>query len=361
MRSTYIGTDRDDVLSASGEIRESFYGLGGADVFYFYGVDGVDPDYDVSDRFFGGAGRDRLQNVFLNFSGYSGLEQLAQLSFDGGKGYDTLAVEISADLTEYNAAKSEMDLSGIAPLLRSVEHREYDITLEEFDTLQKLGELSILGGELDETVRLQQATASSLIPSMQAGGVIRVSLGGGDDRFEYSAEIPVVSALVVDTGKGDDVVIMNASTTTYPDEFRAVIRTKGGADTIVLDGMYKETAKAGAGDDAIYLLSGSFDNAPDDVRTGKGRDTVFLELDSYSKLAKIRDFSAKKDVIVFDAEEFRDTEVTFDKAEWKAAEEDRLYMDTDAGKLYFGDNVLVSFGGSIDLTAANFEVGDWLF
>ncbi|MDX2485486.1 MAG: hypothetical protein QNK42_17720, partial [Pseudodonghicola sp.] len=108
MRSTYFGTDRDNVMSAGSEIRESFYGLAGNDVFYFYGIDGVDPDYDVSDRFFGGAGRDRLENITLNFDGLAGLDQLARLSFDGGKGYDTLAVSIAVDMTDYSAKASDL-------------------------------------------------------------------------------------------------------------------------------------------------------------------------------------------------------------------------------------------------------------
>jgi len=353
MRSTYFGTDRDNVLSATSEIRESFYGLGGNDVFYFYGIDGVDPDYDVSDRFFGGAGKDRLENISLNFDGVTGLDQLARLSFDGGRGYDTLAMSINVDMTDSTAKTSDMDLSSIAPLVRSVEHREYDLALSSISSVAE--ELSITGGVRDETVRLTQTA------SMEATSVIRVDLGDGADRFEYSASIGVDSTLIVDTGKGADVVLMNASSSSYPDDFDAVIRTRGGADTIVLDGMYSETLNAGLGNDTIYVLSGSFEPAPDIIRTGKGKDKIYLELDSYSKLAAIKDFSVADDVIVFDADEFRDTEVTFDEAVWAASEEDKLYMDTDAGKLFFGDNVLVSFGDSIELTEANFQVGDWLY
>ncbi|MDX2484658.1 MAG: hypothetical protein QNK42_13455, partial [Pseudodonghicola sp.] len=292
-------------------------------------------------------------NITLNFDGLAGLDQLARLSFDGGKGYDTLAVSIAVDMTDYSAKASDLDLTGIAPLLRSVEHREYDIELSAIGNTPE--ELAIIGGDLEETVFLHQAA------SMRVDGVIRVNLGGGDDRFEYSADIGVDSSLIVDTGKGADVVIMNASSSSYPDDFDAVIRTRGGADTIVLDGMYSETANAGAGNDAIYVLSGSFAEAPDVIRTGAGRDKVYLELDSYSKLARVSDFSADKDVIVFDIDEVRDTEVTFDKSIWTAAEEDKLYMDNAAGKLYFGDNVLVSFGGETALTADNFLVDDWAF
>ncbi|TDE38464.1 hypothetical protein [Antarcticimicrobium sediminis] len=353
MRSTYFGTDRDNVMSAGSEIRESFYGLAGNDVFYFYGIDGVDPDYDVSDRFFGGTGRDRLENITLNFDGLAGLDQLARLSFDGGKGYDTLAVAVTVDMTDYSAKASDLDLTGVAPLLRSVEHREFDIELSAIGNTPE--DLAIIGGDLDETVFLHQTA------SMRVDGVIRVNLGGGDDRFEYSADIGVDSSLIVDTGKGADVVLMNASSSSYPNDFDAVIRTRGGADTIVLDGMYSETANAGAGNDTIYVLSGSFAEAPDVIRTGNGNDKVYLELDSYSKLARINDFSAEKDVIIFDAEEVRDTEVTFDKSIWSAAEEDKLYMDNAVGKLYFGDNVLVSFGGETALTADNFLVDDWAF
>lgn len=361
MRSTYFGTDRNNVMSASSDIRESFYGLQGDDTFYFYGVEGMAPDYDVSDRFFGNRGDDRLQNITLRFDGDAGLEQLALLSFEGGIGYDTLAVDIDVNMYDFDDVTSEMDLASIAPLLVSVEHREYDITLEQFDLAQTLEKLQIVGGALDETVRLHQGTVDSLIPSMRADGVIRVSLGGGDDRFEYSAEINVDSSLIVNTGRGADVVIMNAASSSYPDEFDAVIRTKGGADTIVLDGMFSEIANAGAGNDEIYVLSGSFGAAPDVIRTGRGKDKVYLELDAYSKLAKFRDFSAAKDKIVFDADEFRDTTVTFDEAEWKAAVDDKLYMDNAAGKLYFGDNVLARFGGAMELTAENFAVDDWAF
>lgn len=353
MRDTYFGTDRDNVMSASATLRESFYGLEGNDTFYFYGVDGVDPDYDMSDRFYGGDGRDVLQNIKLYFDGTSGLSQLAQLSFDGGKGYDTLAVTISAQMADYTASSSVMDLTTIAPLLRSVEHRQYDVDLAVMSG--SVNSLTIKGGALDETLRLHQEDLGTMGP----GGEIIVSLGGGADRFEFSAEIAVISSLQLDTGTGADVVIMNASPTTYPDDFHAVIRTGGGADTIVLEGMYSETLNAGAGDDEIFVLTGSFAEAPDVIRTGAGRDRVYIELDSYSTVARIRDFAAGQDKIVFDAEEFRDTTITFDRKVWKAAETDMLYMDNAAGKLYFGDNLLVNFGAGTELSAKNFTTDTW--
>ena len=36
-----------------------------------------------------------------------------------------------------------------------------------------------------------------------------------------------------------------------------------------------------------------------------------------------------------------------------------LFMDNDAGELYYGDNVMASFGGSVSLTEDNFLTGFW--
>ncbi|MDK3018468.1 hypothetical protein [Pseudodonghicola flavimaris] len=351
MRITYSGTDRDDVMSATSAIRESLYGLGGDDVFYFYGPSGVDPEYDVSDRFFGGNGADLLQNITLGFDGIGGLGQLAQLSFDGGRGYDTLAVTVAADLSVYGEKAAEMDLGEIAPLLRSVEHRDYRINLGAVN--DALRELTITGSALDETVTLSQTA------SLSGAGEITVRLGGGADEFNFAASIFVETALLVDTGRGADLVRMNGSATSYADEFTAVIRTRAGADTIVLEGMYSEKLNAGAGDDRIFVLTGSFAEAPDVIRTGTGKDRVYLELDSYSSVAKITDFSARWDRIVFDADETRDTGVTFSRAIWTAATEDVLYMNNAAGKLYYGDTVLVDFGGETTLSDKNFITDSW--
>ncbi|MGD9865997.1 MAG: hypothetical protein AB7S99_22585 [Pseudodonghicola sp.] len=355
MRDTYFGTDRDDAFSATSAIRESFYGLGGNDTFYFYDLStGPTPpstDFDSSDRFFGGTGRDQLTNITVNFDGAEGAGKLDALSFDGGAGYDTLTVAVAIDMESYNSKISTFRFDDVAPLVRSVEHREFNVTLSRIGATTN--ELQLLGGNRDETVRLTQDA------SMDASGVIRVDLGGGDDRFEFSASVYVASQLIVNTGKGADTVIMNASGSSYPSDFGATIRTGAGADTIVLEGMYSETLNAGAGNDQIYVLTGSFAEAPDIIRTGAGRDRVYVELDSYSTVARLRDFSAARDTIVFDSDEFRNTDVTFDKAVWQGAGSDRLYMDNAAGKLYFGDNVLVNFGGPTDLTAANFVTDSW--
>lgn len=352
MRTTYFGDEGDNRLSATAVIRESIYGLGGDDIFFFYaGADNLVPDFDMSDRFFGGAGDDELRDIDLAFDGNGGLEQLAQLSFDGGTGYDTLAVSVTADLSSYTASTSQMDLGDIAPLLRSVEHRAYTLSLVDFQ--EDLERLTIDGSNADESLTLSQ------IGSMAAGGEIWISLKGGNDRFEYSAEIDTSADLVVDTGTGNDVVVMNAATTTYADLFSAVIRTRGGQDTVVLEGMYTERVNTGSHNDTIYVLSGSFAEAADVIRTGGGKDRIYLELDSYSTLARFKDFDADKDKIVFDADEFRNTTVTFNKTVWQNAEDDMLYMDNAAGKLYFGDNVLATFGTDAGLTEDSFIIDTW--
>ena len=194
-----------------------------------------------------------------------------------------------------------------------------------------------------------------------------ISLGGGNDKFTFAADWDVTVSIEIDGGKGKDTVIIQGSTVSYPDGLDAIVRTGQGNDTIVLEGMHSEQVFAGGGNDDIYVLTGSFQNAADVIRTGGGSDRVFLELDGYSKVAEILDFSAADDVIVFDKAENtatlpRLTDVTFDVDVWQDAldlGEKVLFMDNDAGELYYGDNVMASFGGSVSLTEDNFLTGFW--
>ncbi|OED47758.1 hypothetical protein AB838_14100 [Rhodobacteraceae bacterium (ex Bugula neritina AB1)] len=137
-----------------------------------------------------------------------------------------------------------------------------------------------------------------------------------------------------------------------------------GGDKIVLEGMHAERLRAGTGSDDIYILTGSFSNAADTVSTGGGRDRLFIELDDYSTVAIVDDFSASKDIFVFDAAEAvsavpRNTEVTFDQAEWRASDESLLFMSNEENRLYFGDNVLVEFSTDVELSSANFTTDTW--
>lgn len=353
MRKTYFGGEGGDFFQATTTIRESFYGLNGDDTFHFYEQLLPFPFQDFSDRFFGGQGDDRMQGLALDFDGNGGLDEYALLSYDGGRGYDTLAADVTIDMGAYESASSTLDFKKITSLSRSVEHREFDVTLDAIS--EAVTDLRLIGGAKDETVRLTQ------VDPMVATGELRVSLRGGDDRFEFSAYPEAASNLKVFTGRGNDTVIINAATTYYPSNLQTKVVTGKGRDTIVLEGMHKEVVKAGGGGDDIYVLTGGFANAPDTIRTGAGRDKVYLELDAYSTVARLPDFSGDKDKIVFDKTEFRDTTVTFDRAEWEAATEDTLYMDNAAGKLYFGDNVLADFRGATTLTADNFITDDWAF
>lgn len=346
MRSTYFGNDGGNYFSATATIRESFYGLDGEDTFHVYAS-------DFSDRFFGGRGADRMEGMSISYDGASGLDAYGLLSFDGGGGYDTLAFAVDIAMADYTDTTATLALDDVTTLARSVEHREFDVSLSEIS--DTVADLLLNGGASDETLRLTQTA------QMADGGALTVDLGRGDDYFEFSASSSVSSDLTVLTRGGSDTVIIGAATSYYPGGLTTVVKTGAGADVIVLEGMYKEIANAGGGDDEIYVLTGGFAGRPDTIRTGAGADKVFLELDAYSKIAKFRDFSAAEDTIVFDASEFRDTEVTFDKSVWEAAAEDKLYMDNDAGKLYFGDNVLASFGGAIELTAENFTTDVWAF
>ncbi|MCF6429387.1 hypothetical protein [Leisingera sp. MMG026] len=193
---------------------------------------------------------------------------------------------------------------------------------------------------------------------------LKVNTGSGKDYFEFNGNWGVTADITVKTGNGNDTVIINGSTITSPGGLDAVIKTGRGADTVVLEGMHSESLNAGGGSDDIYVLTGSFANAADTIKTGGGRDRLFVELDAYSTVAVVEDFSAAKDVFVFDRQESsraipRDTDVLFDRGEWEAAEEDRLFMDNGADKLYYGSNVLVEFETDVELTAGNFTVGNW--
>ncbi|WP_291735725.1 hypothetical protein [Leisingera sp. F5] len=374
MRKNFFGNQFENIFVASSTIRESFYGRGGDDDFtlYHHEPDGVNIP-DLTDRFFGGSGDDTLE--LLSFSVTAdgdNLSKYGQLSFDGGSGYDTVKSKVSAVMS----GGSTLDLNTIETSVISVEHWFYDIVL---NAVAGDGGVTIQSGVKDDTLNIfQQADASenSIRVDTSAGADsvlytanadvsdLKVNTGSGKDYFEFNGNWGVTADITVKTGSGKDTVVINGSTIASPGGLDAVIKTGRGADTVVLEGMHSESLNAGGGSDDIYVLTGSFANAADTIKTGGGRDRLFVELDAYSTVAVVEDFSAAKDVFVFDRQESsraipRDTDVLFDRGEWEAAEEDRLFMDNSADKLYFGSNVLVEFTSDVELTAGNFTVGNW--
>ncbi len=374
MRKNFFGNQFENIFVASSAIRESFYGRAGDDDFtlYHHDPDGVNIP-DMTDRFFGGSGDDALDLLTFSVTSESdNLSKYSQLSFDGGSGYDTVKSQLTAEVT----SGSILDLDAIETSVISVEHWYYDIFLQE---VSGDGNFTVQGGAKDDTLRITQlkdaidtglrvntfSGADSVLYTANAGVTdLIVNTGSGKDYFEFNGNWDVTADIQVKTGRGKDTVVINGSTITSPAGLDAVIKTGGGADTIVLEGMHSETLKAGGGSDDIYILTGSFANAADSIKTGGGKDRVFVELDAYSTVAIVEDFSAAKDVFVFDRQEAsleipRNTDVLFDRGAWEAAEEDRLFMDNDADKLYYGSNVLVEFTTDVELTAGNFTVGSW--
>lgn len=369
MRTRVYGTNLDNRFTATAEIRESFYGRGGDDTFQvFHHARGA----DLSDRFFGGSGADWLEQLTFDFTNGAQYGDYRQLSFDGGDGYDTVSATVIADVQ----GGLTLDLAQIETSVRSVEHWNYDIFA---GAPAGEGQFNIQSGRQDDTLDIFQSGAEMNMRVNTLGGrdtvryfaqenveALQVNLGGGADRFEFSADWGVTADLRVNSGKGNDTVIIYGSTVSHANGLEADIRTGGGKDTIVLEGMHSERLAAGGGNDDIYILTGSFANAADVISTGAGRDRLFVELDAYSTVAIVEDFNAARDVFVFDSDEAsellpRDTAVTFDRREWQDADEDRLFMDNDADKLYFGENVLVEFSTDVTLTADNFTTGNWDF
>ncbi|WP_323779671.1 hypothetical protein [Leisingera sp.] len=374
MRKNFFGNQFGNFYAASSTIRESFYGRGGDDYFtlYSHDPDGVDIP-DLTDRFFGGSGDDTLDLLSFSVTTESdNLTRYSQLSFDGGSGYDTVKSQVSAVMS----GGSTLDLDTIETSVISVEHWFYDMFL--YGNTED-GDFTIGSGMKDDTLNIFQqadanensirvntfAGADSVLYTANANvNDLKVNTGSGKDYFEFNGNWGVTADIEVKTGKGKDIVVINGSTVTSPGGLDAVINTGKGADTVVLEGMHSEYLNAGGGSDDIYVLTGSFSNAADTIRTGGGKDRLFVELDAYSTVAVVEDFSAAKDVFVFDREEARrtvprDTDVLFDREEWEASEEDRLFMDNDADRLYYGSNVLVEFSTDVELTAGNFTVGSW--
>jgi hypothetical protein len=349
MRTHYFGNHLNEVFRASELIRETFWGLGGNDTFYFHNGPS-DPDF--SDRFIGGDGNDMVRGLYVGLNEY---DTYRLLSFDGGSGYDTILFNVDGSLL--SVGTSVLDLGRFTTLARSVEHHAYDINLNA--DLSTLGDLAINGTRIDETVALNLVRSS--LPVITDVVRVTVDLGGGDDTFSYVGTPRINTRLKVDTGFGDDLVIINDSNSVNSYVKGSMIKTGGGNDVVVLEGMHKETVNLGGGDDAVYLLTGGFAEVPDTITTGNGRDRIFMELDEYSELARIRDFDPTQDQIVFDRTEFRDTTVTFNRAVWDAATEPKLYMENATGKLWFGDNLMASFVNGAVLSAANFVVDDFLF
>lgn len=349
MRLHYFGSQLNETFRAKDLIRETFWGMGGDDTFYFHDGPG---DRDFSDRFIGGDGNDLMRGLVA--TGVNDYDTYDLLSFDGGAGYDTIRFDVFDSLPLSGTAV--MELGRFTTLARSVEHHEFAMTMNaEGNTL---GHLTINGTRGDETVRLDVLRTSAPTTSVVR---INLDLQGGDDTFRYTGTPRVNTKLTVDTGFGNDLVVINDTNTLNSNVKGSIIRTGGGSDIVVLEGMHKETVNLGGGDDIVYLLSGGFADVPDTVTTGKGADRIFMELDQYSKLARITDFDPAQDRIVFDRAEFRDTTVTFDRAVWAAAAEPMLFMDNATGNLWFGDNVMASLVDGAVLGAANFVIDDFLF
>lgn len=373
MRTYILGNQFENALEATSTIRESLYGRDGDDTFsiYHHG-EGAGAYPDLSDRFFGGAGNDTIGSLNFDLTAGSTLRDYSQLSFHGGAGYDTVSSQIDVQIT----GGFTLDLSQIETSVLSVEHWDYGIDL---GTSTGDGEFVIRAGRQDDTLDIRQWEAAgdaSIKVNTLAGNDhvtystvkdvsdLRVNTGWGNDYFEFNGFWNVTADVRVSTGRGKDTVVINGTTIAYPDGLTANIRTGAGADTIVLEGMHSERLNSGAGNDDIYILTGSFRNAADTITTGAGKDELFIELDAYSTVAVLDDFSAENDVFVFDADEAsgtitRNTDVTFDRTEWENASEDRLYMSNAENKLYYGDNVLVEFTTDVTLSAANFTTGDW--
>ncbi|WP_264213526.1 hypothetical protein [Leisingera thetidis] len=375
MRTNILGNQFDNVLKATSTIRESLYGLGGNDTFSLYHHDaGSSTVPDLSDRFFGGGGSDWLGSLSFDLTADGQLNDYRGLSFDGGKGYDTVSSDVNVQMT----GGFTLDLGQIKTSVTSVEHWDYDIALL---TSTGSGDFVVRSGKKDDTLEIQQlaSAAGNDVQVRTLGGDdkvfytayqdvddLLVKTGVGHDYFEFNGDWTVSAGLRVFTGKGKDTVIINGSTLATPDSLTATISTGSGADTIVLEGMHAERLDAGSGADDIYVLTGNFTNAADSISTGAGKDQLFLELDAYSTVAILDDFSAADDVFVFDAEEAtvsvpRNTDVTFKRSVWKNSDEDRLYMNNAKDKLFYGDNILVEFTTDVELTADNFTVGTWEF
>lgn len=358
MRTKIFGNSFDNWFVASSTIRESFYGLDGNDIFNFYNGQSAFFFGDFTDRFIGGSGNDVMQNLNAGWNEYS---LYSGLSFDGGLGYDTVSYDLTGSLFgEVGDATltASVDLTQFATQERQVEHHAFEIDASIAENID--GSLGIVGGGGDETVQLNFTRSAHTLTEF-SDIEVSVSLGGGNDRFEFTGERTIMSELKINAGAGNDVVIVNSSTASSPDVSRSMIITGKGNDTVVLEGMHQEIVKTGGGSDDIYILSGNFADRSDVLDTGGGNDEIFLELDEYSKLVRIRDFDAAKDTIIFDDQETRDTTVLFDRVLWENSTDPRLYMDNAAGTLYYGQNVLATFDGGVTLTADNFETGTWLF
>jgi uncharacterized protein YuzE len=357
MRKHIYGNSFNNWFVATDTIRETFHGLEGDDVFNFYNGTSTFFTGDFTDRFLGGIGDDTMQNLQAGWNDYT---LYSGLSFDGGDGYDTVSYDLTGELSGDPGAatlSASIDLSAFKTEELSVEHHEFDIAAAVGEGIE--GNLGIVGTGGDETVRLTVSRAHTLFELSDVE--ISVALGNGDDRFEFIGEQTIMSELKINAGAGNDVVIINASTTSSPDVSRSKISTGKGNDTVVLEGMHQEVVNTGGGSDDIYILTGNFGDRPDVITTGGGQDEIFLELDEYSQVARIRDFDASKDTIIFDDQEVRNTNVTFDQVTWQNSSTPRLYMDNASGTLYFGENVLATFDGGVTLTADNFETGTWLF
>ncbi|MDE4175769.1 hypothetical protein PXK01_16525 [Phaeobacter sp. PT47_59] len=326
------GTRFDDELAATSTTREALYGRDGDDTLIFYSS-------DFSDRFWGHAGDDVLEGPNFSFQGAESYSFTRNLHFSGGAGLDTIELDIEIDTD----ATTTLRLGTFAMDRVSAEIRHFD--LDAAGSGDSTDTLTIQGSRRNEEVELVDTTGSG-------AGEIIVNLGGGNDLFNAYGINSNWASLRVNAGSGDDEVYLNQSAD------GARINTGRGDDIVYTNGFHRETIILGGGDDNVVVSEGSFNTQPDLIRTGGGHDRIHLSVSTFSTLAQITDFSEGKDTLVF-SEAF-EGRVFFDDEPITSIFRPVLIMDNEEGVLRVGDNVLVDFGGSTNLTIDNFEFSDSL-
>lgn len=264
-RSVITGTLGDDTLAGTADLREEVRGLSGNDTFQLFGS-------DLGDHFLGGTGNDNITGLAITFTGVDSYETNAELSFDGGRGYDTLHMAVTMTWRY-----TELVLDDFASRAFGVEERSFEIDLPS--AFLNPVSMNLLGGASDETVRVTDSTA-------QRDGYVFVRLGGGDDHFEAYGDNVNWQEVRVNVGAGRDTVLISSTVA----ELSAF--TGNGADSIeisastdevrITTGNGRDSVEISAAAGALEINTGSGDDSVEisavagevDIDTGSGDDTV---------------------------------------------------------------------------------------
>lgn len=339
------GTRGDDYISSRNDAgRDIVKGMAGDDTLVFQRL-------RDRDRFEGGSGDDELTDVDL----YLPVSRKAAgrgIEFDGGRGFDTIEVELTVDRHD-----SRGFLGHLFKNVEGVESRLVDIILDAQGS-RPLDGFRLQGSKWadDVTLRLDNGTG--------ADGS-KIDLGAGDDvfTFDFYYDADGFGRSLVELGRGDD--LYRSEVAAYHAVEDEVVRVEGGGgrDTFELGGGF-ERANGGKGADLFMLAANDFGARLDSLTGGRGADTFLFDMRPLTggMRAEIEDFRSGTDRIVI--ENFLVGDQVLDDFAHIGPDGPDVFAavryDRAEGIVYYNDRAILDLGDGTRARVSDFVmVGDY--